>query len=265
MGKPHRSQKYDSTQSNSIERTSIENVSTNDRTTDQLAQSNRELFLQGCIAMIPLSIAVVPWGLLAGSYAIDSGLNPIESQALSAILFAGSAQLVATGMMKAGAGIATLLLTTLFITSRHFLYSVSMRSTIGKLPLRWRLALGFLLTDELFAICGNQTTQRFEPWYALGAGLSFYLCWNLATFVGIVAGSYIPAMNELGLEFAVAATFIALVIPNVKNSPTLAAVIAALIFSVALNLFHVEGALMIASLGGMLTGYLVETLRGEQA
>lgn len=192
-------------------------------------------------------MAVIPWGLLAGSYAIDSGLSPIESQALSAILFAGSAQLVVTGMMKAGAGLATMLLTTLFITSRHFLYSVSMREKISPLPLKWRLSLGFLLTDELFAVCGNQDPERFNTWYALGAGLSFYLCWNLATIVGIVAGSYIPAMGDLGLEFAVAATFIALVVPTVKNSPTLAAVLVSLVLSIVLNLAQIEGALMIAS------------------
>ncbi len=226
----------------------------------QIMPNRYTLFMQGSIAMVPLSIAVIPWGLLAGSYAIESGLSPLESQALSAILFAGSAQLVATGMIKAGVGLTTLLLTTLFITSRHFLYSVSMRDRIGPLPLRWRLALGYLLTDELFAICGNQSKQRFEPWYALGAGLSFYICWNIATFVGIVAGSYIPALNELGLEFAVAATFIALVIPNIKDSPTLMAVTVALVLSVTFNLMKVEGALMIASLGGMLAGYLVETI-----
>jgi len=226
----------------------------------QIMPNRHSLFMQGTIAMIPLSVAVIPWGLLAGSYAIESGLSPLESQALSAILFAGSAQLVATGMIKAGVGLTTMLLTTLFITSRHFLYSVSMRDKIGKLPLRWRLALGYLLTDELFAISGNQSEQRFEPWYALGAGLSFYLCWNLATLIGIVAGSYIPALNELGLEFAVAATFIALVIPNIKNSPTLVAVLVALVLSVALNLIQFEGALMIASIGGMLAGYLAETI-----
>ncbi|GAM60086.1 azlC family protein [Vibrio ishigakensis] len=231
----------------------------------ETTQGRKKLFLQGVVAMIPLSVAVIPWGLLAGSYAIDSGLSPIESQALSAILFAGSAQLVVTGMMKAGAGLATMLLTTLFITSRHFLYSVSMREKISPLPLKWRLTLGFLLTDELFAVCGNQDPKRFNTWYALGAGLSFYLCWNLSTLVGIVAGSYIPAMGDLGLEFAVAATFIALVVPSVKNSPTLAAVLVSLVLSIMLNLAQVEGALMIASLGGMLTGFAVETLKGDKA
>lgn len=227
--------------------------------------SKSRLFLQGTVAMLPLSVAVLPWGLLAGSFAIDSGLSPFNSQALSAILFAGSAQLVATGMLKAGAGLITMLITTLFITSRHLLYSVSMRSRISPLPLKWRLALGFLLTDELFALCGQQSEKRFDRWYALGAGLSFYLIWNLATLVGIIAGSQIPALNSLGLEFAVAATFIAIVVPNIKTLPVVVSVLVALVMSVGLTLLNVEGSLMFASIGAMLAGYVTETLMGGNA
>ncbi|CAM2925631.1 Inner membrane protein YgaZ [Vibrio mytili] len=224
-------------------------------------ESKAALFWQGTIAMLPLSIAVLPWGLLAGSFAIDSGLSPIEGQALSAILFAGSAQLVAMGMIKAGAGLVTMLLTTFFITSRHFLYSVSMRGKISPLPLKWRLSLGFLLTDELFAIVGHHCDKQFNRWYALGAGLSFYLVWNLATLTGIVAGSLIPELNEIGLEFAVAATFIAIVVPTIKNLAVLTSVVVALITSVTLTYYQVEGSLMIASLVSMLSGYFVEQFK----
>ncbi|WP_165313509.1 AzlC family ABC transporter permease [Vibrio ziniensis] len=220
--------------------------------------SNPRLFWQGTVAMLPLSVAVLPWGLLAGSFAIEAGLNPLESQALSAILFAGSAQLVATGMIKAGAGLMTMMITTFFITSRHFLYSVSMRAKISPLPTRWRIILGFLLTDELFALCGQQSEKQFNHWYALGAGLSFYLIWNLATLVGIVAGSYIPSLSSIGLDFAVAATFIAIVVPNVKSIPILVSVITALVLSVALTMLNVNGSLMYASIGAMLTGYFGE-------
>ncbi|WP_171346469.1 AzlC family ABC transporter permease [Vibrio coralliilyticus] len=226
--------------------------------------SKHRLFMQGAFAMMPLSLAVIPWGLLAGSFAIDAGLTVIESQALSAILFAGSAQLVATGMLKAGAGLATMLLATFFITSRHFLYSVSMRSKVSPLPFKWRLGLGFLLTDELFALCGQQSEQQFNRWYALGAGLSFYLCWNLATLAGIIAGSQIPAMNELGLEFAVAATFIAIVTPNIKSFPILMAVLTSLLVSVVCSYLKIESGLMIASVCGMVAGYVCETVRGAK-
>ncbi|WP_171817268.1 AzlC family ABC transporter permease [Vibrio coralliilyticus] len=226
--------------------------------------SKQRLFMQGAFAMMPLSLAVIPWGLLAGSFAIDAGLTVIESQALSAILFAGSAQLVATGMLKAGAGLATMLLATFFITSRHFLYSVSMRSKVSPLPFKWRLGLGFLLTDELFALCGQQSEQQFNRWYALGAGLSFYLCWNLATLAGIIADSQIPAMNELGLEFAVAATFIAIVTPNIKSFPILMAVLTSLLVSVVCSYLKIESGLMIASVCGMVAGYVCETVRGAK-
>jgi len=228
-------------------------------------ESKSRSFWQGAIAMLPLSVAVLPWGLLAGSFAIDAGLNPFESQTLSVILFAGSAQLVATGMIKAGAGLMTMLITTLFITSRHFLYSVLMRSKISPLPTRWRFILGFLLTDELFALCGQQQDQQFNRWYALGAGLSFYLIWNFATLFGIVAGSHIPELNELGLEFAVAATFIAIVVPNIRSLPMIVSVLVALLLSVNLTVINFDGGLMIASVSAMIAGYATECLQGRQA
>ncbi|WP_083602734.1 AzlC family ABC transporter permease [Vibrio spartinae] len=223
------------------------------------SDTRTRLFFRGSFAMMPLSIAVLPWGLLAGSFAVESGLSVMESQALSAILFAGSAQLVVTGMLKAGAGLFSLLLTVFFITSRHFLYSVSMRSKISPMPLRWRLLLGFLLTDELFALLNHQDDARFNRWYAFGAGFSFYLIWNIATLVGIIAGHTIPNLNTLGLDFAIAATFIAIVVPNMKTLPVKISVLTGLVMSVLLNVYQVEGSLVIASLSAMIAGYMTET------
>ncbi|MDP2572218.1 AzlC family ABC transporter permease [Vibrio penaeicida] len=228
-----------------------------------ISESRSKLFIQGSLKMMPLSIAVVPWGILAGSFAIDSGLTALEGQAFSLILFAGAAQLVAMGMIKAGATLGALVLTVFFITSRHFLYSVAMRDKISPLPFKWRFVLGFLLTDELFAFCGNQTPNQFKPWYAFGAGFSFYLIWNLATLVGIIAGATIPNLSELGLEFAVAATFIGIVVPTIKNTAVLVSVIVALVFSVLFAWQQVEGGLVIASILAMLSGYFCERFKGK--
>ncbi|MGF1748344.1 AzlC family ABC transporter permease [Vibrio cionasavignyae] len=216
------------------------------------------LFLKGCLSMMPLSLAVVPWGFLAGSFAIESGLTLFEGQAMSAILFAGAAQLVAMGMIKSGATLLTMVVTIFFITSRHFLYGLSMRDSISPLPLKWRLGLGFLLTDELFALCGHQSPQKFNRWFALGAGLSFYLIWNIATLIGLIIGSQIPDLQQYGLEFAVAATFIAIVIPTIKSLATLLATFSALVTAVVLAAMNVEMGLVIASVVGMSVGYMVE-------
>jgi 4-azaleucine resistance transporter AzlC len=229
-------------------------------TNNKIQTKRSTLCWQGVIAMLPLSIAVIPWGFLAGSYAVDAGLSCLEAQAMSAVLFAGSAQLVATGMFKEGLGIGTFLLTTFFITSRHFLYSVSMREKISTLSRRWRLLLGFWLTDELFAICSSQSDKEFNRWYAFGAGGSFYIIWNIASFVDIVAGRQIPSLNDIGLDFAVAATFIALVVPQIKSLAILMSVAISLLISVFLSLNSIEGGLMFASISGIISGYLCELI-----
>lgn len=59
---------------------------------------------------MPLCLAVVPWGILAGSMALQNGLTPAQGLGMSAIVFAGAAQLVAMGMIKGGAGLLAILL-----------------------------------------------------------------------------------------------------------------------------------------------------------
>lgn len=228
-------------------------------------------FLAGALAVMPLTIAVIPWGILAGSFALEVGLTPVESQAMSAIIFAGSAQLVALGMIKAGIGISSILITTLLITSRHLLYAMAMRTHISPLPLKWRLGLGFLLTDELFAIAnqahkGDSPAQhQFDRWYALGGGLTFYLGWNIATLLGIVAGQSIDNLGELGLDFAIAATFIAIVVPTVKKPSILVCVLVSLTLAVVCAVFAIQAGLLIAAISGMAAGMTFAKLTNEDA
>jgi 4-azaleucine resistance transporter AzlC len=226
-------------------------------------------FLKGALAVMPLTIAVVPWGILAGSFALEVGLTPVESQAMSAIIFAGSAQLVALGMIKAGIGIGSILITTLLITSRHLLYAMAMRTHISPLPLKWRLGLGFLLTDELFAIAnqahkGDAPAQhQFDRWYALGGGLTFYIGWNIATLLGIVAGQSIDNLDELGLDFAIAATFIAIVVPTVNKPSILVCVLVSLTLAVVCAVFAIQAGLLIAAISGMAAGMTYAKLTNE--
>lgn len=228
-------------------------------------------FLAGALAVMPLTIAVIPWGILAGSFALEVGLTPVESQAMSAIIFAGSAQLVALGMIKAGIGISSILITTLLITSRHLLYAMAMRTHISPLPLKWRLGLGFLLTDELFAIAnqahkGDSPAQhQFDRWYALGGGLTFYLGWNIATLLGIVAGQSIDNLGKLGLDFAIAATFIAIVVPTVKKPSILVCVLVSLTLAVVCAVFAIQAGLLIAAISGMAAGMTYAKLTNEDA
>ena len=218
---------------------------------------------KGVVDMLPLSLAVLPWGILFGSIAVQRGFSWLEAQMFSAIIFGGAVQIVTVELIADNASLVTVLFTAFVISSRHFLYGLSLREKLSPKPLRWRLGLGFLLTDELFALSGHRRAyqSKLRLFYALAAGGSFYLAWNLWTFIGIVAGASLPDLTELGLDFAIAATFIALVVPEIKTLPTLVAVITAAIFSLIFSLCEFELGLVFAALLAMLAGFTVQNLR----
>lgn len=219
------------------------------------SSSANQAFYRGAIAVLPLSFACAPWGLLVGSLAIGAGLSPLEGQGLSAIVFAGAAQLVAIGMIKSGASLLSILVTTLLLTSQHLLYAMHMRPAIAPLSGKWRVGLGFLLTDEFFALNSQQVAKGFDRWFALGVGLTFYVAWNLCTLAGIVLGRSIPNLESLGLEFSIAATFVALVTPLVKSLPVVICVAVSLFCSVLLSYWGWQSALVVSGLAGMVAGF----------
>ncbi|MBK5074988.1 AzlC family ABC transporter permease [Budviciaceae bacterium CWB-B4] len=221
-------------------------------------------FLRGCIAILPLSLAVLPWGILAGSMAIESGMTPAEGVGMSAIIFAGATQLAAMGMIKAGAGVMAIMVSAFFISSQHLLYSLTLRDRIAPLPLRWRLILGFLLTDELFALIGKHSAAEFDRWYALGVGLFFYIFWLLSTLAGVLAATQIENLGSYGLDFSIAATFIVIVVPLIKNIPTIVCVLTALILSIVLGYFHVPSSLIISGVTAMFAGLITSLVMGDK-
>jgi len=230
----------------------------------QASPSANQAFCRGAIAVLPLSFACAPWGLLVGSLAMGAGLTPMEGQGLSAIVFAGAAQLVAIGMIKSGASVLSIFMTTLLLTSQHLLYAMHMRPSISQLSPRWRAGLGFLLTDEFFALNSHQDAKGFDRWYALGVGFTFYLAWNVFTLAGILLGRSIPNLESLGLEFSIAATFVALVTPLVKSVAVVLCVAVSLSCSVLLTWLGWQSALVVSGLAGMIVGFTAKCIMEDK-
>ena len=215
---------------------------------------------KGFLDMLPLNLAVLPWGILCGSLAIQRDFSALEAMLMPLIVFAGSAQLVAIELIANNASLATILFTTFIISSRHFLYALALRDKLKILPSKWRYGLGFLLTDELFALSSHSKAfvGQLRLIYALFAGGSFYLFWLLWNLTGVIAGSYLPDLTHLGLDFAIAVTFIALVIPTIINLPILVTVLVAALLSVLFKLMQFELDLVAAAMIAMYCGHLTD-------
>ncbi|WP_240634911.1 AzlC family ABC transporter permease [Brenneria salicis] len=215
--------------------------------------------------MLPLCLSVIPWGLLAGSMAIQSGLTLWQSIAMSAIIFAGAAQLVTLGLLMSGASLFTVIISVFFITAQHFIYGLTLRAFICHLSIRLRIPIGFLLTDELFALSiAKKDKKMLTPGYLIGAGLTFYLSWNIASLLGIFMANAIPDLEKYHLDFSIIATFITLIVPMINRLSVAAGVVLSLFTSILLTYYRIEGAIVIAGLCGMAFSVMISRLSGER-
>lgn len=222
-------------------------------------------FTAGAVAMLPLCLSVIPWGILAGSMAIQSGLSLGQAIGMSAIIFAGAAQLVTLGLLMSGASILTIIISIFFLTAQHFIYGLTLREFVSLLQLRYRLPIGFLLTDELFALSMAQKNKKtMTPGYLIGAGLVFYLCWNICSLLGIFMAHAIPDLDKYHLDFSIIATFITLIVPMINRLSVLFGVIFSLSGSMLLSYYRIEGAIIISGLSGMLFSVLVARIAREK-
>lgn len=226
-------------------------------------KSPRAEFLAGLKAVLPIVVGDIPFGLIYGFIALEAGLSPAASQGMSSILFAGSAQFVSAQLFGLSAPASVIIATASVINLRHLLYSASVAPYLQGLPSRWKWLLAYLLTDEAYAV----TITRYQEgedhsqahWFFLASGALLWASWQLSTAIGLFLGAMVP--ESWSLDFTVALTFIALVVPALRDRAAFgAAAVAGLVSVLAFGLPFKLG-LFIAALAGILIGVGLEVRR----
>lgn len=217
-------------------------------------------FLDGIRALMPMVPGVIPFGLVTGITAVEQGLSPFATLGMTLLFFAGSAQMAALQLLRNDAFALVILLTALVINLRFVMYSASLAPYLHHLPRRWKWPLAYMLSDQAYALSimklSSSKTGSSEHWFYAGTAFSMWLSWQLSVMAGVFLGAGIPA--SWSLEFAIPLSFLALLVPAIRNCASLAAacvggVVAVLAIGLPYNL-----GLLLASFCGICTGLFVE-------
>jgi 4-azaleucine resistance transporter AzlC len=217
-------------------------------------------FWAGVRAELPLLIGVFPFGMIYGALALNSGLSPVSAQLMSSVVFAGSSQFIAAQLLHGSAPGFVIVLTIAVVNLRHALYSASIAPYVASLSTRWKTLLSYLLTDEAYAPSiihyEKEGITKYGHWFFLGAGFSLWFTWQVSTALGIFLGSAIP--DAWSLDFALPLTFIAMVVPVLKNRPAISAALSAGITALLAYSLPYRLGLILAALVGIVVGTLLE-------
>jgi len=190
--------------------------------------ANRSVLAAGARAMMPWLAGIVPFGLAIGFSAAQADIPTLAGWLTGPLIFAGSAQAAAIGMLDAGAAPAVVIAAALIINIRLIFYSAAMARHWRGTPWWWRLVAAYLLVDPSFAVgldgYGRLGRDRAHAYYFGGAAL-LWASWLAAIGAGATAGAALPAW--LHLEFVMPLFLIGEAVPKVAQPAQRRAIMAA--------------------------------------
>lgn len=222
---------------------------------------DKEAFFSGVNALLPLIAGVIPFGLVTGITATKQGFSTLETMGMTLLFFAGSAQLVALQLLRDGVLPLIILLTVLVINLRFMMYSASIAPHIHPLPRPLKWLLSYMLSDQAYALSivkfTSTPSSRHLPYFFAGSALTMWLSWNVSVLLGAMLGTGIP--ESWSLDFAIPLAFLAILVPAIKNSPSLAAAAVGGLVAVLGTYAPYNLGMLLAAVSGISAGLTVES------
>jgi 4-azaleucine resistance transporter AzlC len=216
---------------------------------------------------LPIMLGCIPIGTAYGILTQQAGLSLWAAMALSLLVFAGASQFMAVSMMQNGMEPGAIIGATFIINFRHVLMSASIAPHLKCWKTWQRTLLGGMLTDESYILL-SLNFEREEPNFVLAVALntSIYIMWAASGFVGYNHGAVIANPEVWGLDFALPAMFIGLILSACKNKMGVIAAITGGIVSLALHLMNSGNlAVFLGGLGGAIVGALFYAKEGADS
>lgn len=169
--------------------------------------------LDGVRSSVAIALGAGAFGVVFGMLARQAGLSLPEALLMSAIVFAGSAQIVSLGLWVAPLPVGAIILTTLIVNLRHVLMGAALRPWFSRLTPLATYGSAFFITDESWALTMGQFARgRRNGAFLLGSGAALFVAWLGASLLGRTLGGIIRDPAHWGLDFAFTAVFIALLV-----------------------------------------------------
>jgi len=214
----------------------------------------------GVIQAFPIMLGYIPIGFAYGVLAQKAGISAFNTLLMSIIVYAGSSQLIAVGLISAGTAPFSIILTTFIVNLRHMLMSAALSPYLQHWKKIELAGFAFELTDESFALHSTRFVNNdpeIEETFAIN--ITAQAAWIMGSWLGIVAGKLITDIKPFALDYALPAMFIALLVMQIKYRAQLMVAILAGLLSVLLFLTGLKQWYVIfATLIGASFGVVIE-------
>jgi branched chain amino acid efflux pump len=216
-------------------------------------------FKEGVRKGIPFGIAAALVGASFGVLAREVGMPAWAAVLMSAIVFAGSAQLAALGIIGAGGGLASAIGAAALMNSRFLPMGIVIGPSLpgGRVA---RALQGQSVVDASWALAADGR-GGFDRHILFGSSAIQYVAWVAGTVAGVLGGSALGDLETLGLDAVYPAFFLALLIGELRSARAVSVAAAGALIALALVPFTPAGIPVLAASLATLIGLVRR--RGE--
>jgi 4-azaleucine resistance transporter AzlC len=228
-------------------------------------KSNTYYFIQGVKDCIPTIFGYLSLGLACGILGKSCGLTVWEAMGMSAFIYGGSSQFIASSMILSSASVPGIIFTIFFVNFRHLFMSASIAPYFRKNSFLKNLFIGILLTDETFVVASAEglKNRKINNLWMIGLNITAYINWIAATGIGVLIGGFIPDYKAFGLDFALTAMFIGLLISAIKGNlkirkAVMIIIVSTIVLIVSAQFVSTSIGVIIAAIIGALIGVVIK-------
>lgn len=213
---------------------------------------------KGARDVVPIVVGAVPFGVLFGALAAEADFGLLNTLLMSLLVYSGTMQMIGLNMISIGTSWPIVAFASFIVNSRHAFYSAALTPHMRQLGLGWRLALSYGMTDQIYVLAerryANRDGSTEKHWYTLSTSIVLFIMWLASTWVGFGFGDILKEFEDLGFDFALCATYVALAASSFADFRAIAAGLSAGLLAVALFGVPYQGGLFIAIIGGIAVG-----------
>lgn len=201
------------------------------------APSRKALLMRGVRLGSPIFLVYMPVGIAFGLAATAAGFTFLQATACSLLALAGAGQFIGVNVLATGGGLVAALVATGVVNLRYLLFSATLAPHLKGVSRGHQVLLAHTLTDETFAVnIADARAGRADRFSMTGVGLVSWFGWTLGTAIGAAAGTAVGDLSKWGVDFAMPAMFIALLVGQVTGRRELVAGTLAAAAALALSL-----------------------------
>lgn len=170
---------------------------------------------KGVKGALPIMLGYVPVGIAFGIISADGDIPLYVVVMLSAIVFAGASQFMASYALTNHLAYPQIIIATFIMNFRHIIMSMSIASRLHKDSHAYKPIMAFFVTDESYAVTSFEDELHHK--YVLPLQIAAYLTWNGATVVGFMIGNFLPSIVQKSMGITLYILFLTLLVPEVKK------------------------------------------------